>query len=55
MTDYRIWPATNGPGADNADNAINLGIQFSVSAQAWVTAIRYYRGTTNVNPDDLRL
>jgi hypothetical protein len=55
VTDYRIWPATNGPNADNADNAINLGIQFSVSAQAWVIALRYYRGTTNVNPDDLRL
>lgn len=55
MTDYRIWPATNGPGADNADNAINLGTQFSVSAQGWVIAIRYYRSTANINPDDLRL
>lgn len=55
MTDYSIWPATNGPLADNPDSAINLGTQFSVSAQAWVTAIRYFRGTTNVNPDDVRL
>lgn len=55
MTDYSIWPATDGPFADNADAAVSLGIQFSVSAQAWVTALRYWRGTANVNPDDLRL
>lgn len=55
MTDYVIWPVTNGPFADNADSAINLGTQFSVSSQAWVTAIRYFRGTTNVNPTELRL
>jgi hypothetical protein len=55
VTDYSIWPATNGPLADNADVAINLGTQFSVSSQAWVTAVRYFRGTVNVNPDDLRL
>lgn len=55
MTIQRIWPVALGPNADNADAAVNLGVQFTVSVQAWVTALRYYRGTANVNPDDLRL
>lgn len=55
MATYRIWPATNGPDEAVSDNAVNLGTQFTVSQPAWVTALRYYRGTTAVNPDELRL
>lgn len=55
MTEYSIWPSTDGPFSDNADAPVSLGMQFSASAQAWVTALRYWRGTANVNPDDLRL
>lgn len=55
MTTYSIWPATDGPFTSSADDPVNLGHQFSVSAQAWVIGLRYFRGATNVNPDELRL
>lgn len=49
MTEYRIWPSTNGPNTDAADNAAySMGMAFSVSQNAWVTKIHYYRGNTNV-------
>lgn len=49
MTDWSIWPATNGPNTDVADPAdISRGIRFRLSATGWLTAIRFYRGTTNV-------
>jgi len=56
MTTQRIWPATDGPNTSNDDGqAINVGTEFVVSTPAWVTALRWYRGTTSVNPDSLRL
>lgn len=56
MTVYSIWPATNGPDTSGDDgSSINVGTEFSVSGQAWVTGLRFYRGTTSVNPDSLRL
>lgn len=56
MTDYRIWPATNGPNTSGSDGQpINLGTEFYVTSTAWATRIRWYRGTTSVNPDNLRL
>ena len=49
MTDWRIWPATNGPNTDAADASdISRGIIFRLSSTGWLTAIRFYRGTTNV-------
>lgn len=51
MTDYRIWPATNGPSTDAADNsAYSMGAEFYVTDTAWIKAIHYYRGTTSVTP-----
>lgn len=56
MTEYRIWPATNGPDTSGSDGQpINLGTEFYVTSAAWLTAIRWYRGTVNVTPDNLRL
>lgn len=49
MTDWRIWPATNGPSTDAGDAAdISRGVIFRLSATGWLKAIRFYRGTTNV-------
>lgn len=56
MTDYRVWPATNGPDTSGSDGTpINLGLEFYVTAQAWCTHARVYRGTVDVEPDNLRL
>lgn len=56
MTDYRVWPATNGPDTSGSDGTpINLGLEFYVTAQAWATHARVYRGTADVEPDNLRL
>lgn len=49
MTDYSIWPATNGPNTDVGDATdISRGILFRLSATGWLKAIKFYRGTTNV-------
>lgn len=49
MTDWSIWPATNGPNTDVADPTdISRGVIFQLSAPGWLTAIRFYRGTVNV-------
>lgn len=52
MTDWSIWPATNGPNTDSGDSSdISRGISFQLSAPGWLKAIRMYRGNTNVgNP-----
>lgn len=52
MTDWSIWPATNGPNTDSGDSSdISRGVSFQLSATGWLKAIRFYRGTTNVgNP-----
>jgi len=56
VTDYSIWPATDGPLASFDDGvALNVGTEFFVSTTAWVTHLRWWRGTTNVNADNLRL
>lgn len=49
MALHRIWPATNGPNTDTGDATdISRGVIFRLSATGWLTAIRFYRGTTNV-------
>lgn len=49
MTDFNIWPATNGPNTDSGDASdISRGVIFRLSATGWLKAIRFYRGTTNV-------
>jgi hypothetical protein len=52
MTDYSIWPATNGPAADGNDPSdISRGVIFRLSAPGWLKKIRFYRGTLDVtNP-----
>lgn len=50
MTDYRVWPATNGPNSDAADPSapVSLGLIFQVSSTCWAKAIHFYRGNTNI-------
>lgn len=49
MTDYRIWPATNGPNVSfNDGNPINVGTEFYVTATAWATHLHFYRGDANI-------
>jgi hypothetical protein len=44
-----LWPATAVPAApDNNDGQpLNLGVRFSSSANGYVTAVRFYKGTGN--------
>lgn len=56
MTTYRVWPATNGPDTSGSDGTpINLGLEWYVTTTAWSTHARWYRGTVNVQPDNIRL
>lgn len=56
MTVQRIWPATNGPNTSAADaQPVNAATEFEVTSTAWVTALRYYRGTVSANAANLRL
>ena len=50
MTDFRIWPATNGPNADAGDPAapVSLGLIVQVSSTCWAKAIYFYRGATSI-------
>ncbi|MFC6080941.1 DUF4082 domain-containing protein [Sphaerisporangium aureirubrum] len=49
MTDYKLWPATNGPNTASADDAATVGTEFkTATAGRYVKGIRYYRGTTAV-------
>lgn len=50
MTDYRVWPATNGPNTDAGDPAapVNLGMMFQVSSTCWAKAIHFYRGALTI-------
>jgi hypothetical protein len=50
MTDYRVWPATNGPNTDGGDPAapVNLGMIFQVSSTCWAKAIHFYRGALTI-------
>ena len=45
-----IWPASAVPGTPavtNDPHAVELGVKFRTSVSGYVTAIRFYKGTTN--------
>lgn len=49
MTEYSIWPATNGPNTDaNDPNDISRGVIFRLSTTGWAKRLRFYRGTTDI-------
>lgn len=50
MTDYSIWPATNGPNTATGPGDITRALLFRLSAPGWLRKIRFYRGTTAIGP-----
>ncbi len=48
-TNYSLWPASATPGTvDGGDaKATELGVKFTVSADGFITGIRYYKSATN--------
>lgn len=49
MTEYRVFPATNGPNTSSAFGNINLGMEFYVTASGvTATKLHFYRGTTSI-------
>jgi hypothetical protein len=58
VTDYSIWPATDGPFSSSSDGQpINVGTEVYQlpGTPLWAVGVRWFRGTTNVNADNLRL
>ena len=43
MVLYRIWPSTDGSAFAAEDDPVNLGTEFFVTQQAWVTAMHIWR------------
>lgn len=55
MTDYRLWPATNGPDTSGSDGvSVTLATEWYVTAPAWLVGTEFYRGTVDVEPTNLR-
>jgi hypothetical protein len=47
MTEYRIWPTTDGPAGSFTDGQpVSQGTEFIVTANGWVTKIWYWRATS---------
>jgi hypothetical protein len=53
VTDYRVWPSTDGPLASVSDGvALNLALQFRFDpGPGWLKAFHFFRGTTLVDGD----
>lgn len=49
MTDYRVFPATNGPNTFSVDASVNVGLEFYSTVTTWVKAIHFYRGDTGIS------
>jgi hypothetical protein len=51
VTDYRIWPATDGPAMSVSDGvALNLSTELRANpGPAWAKAIRFYRGSLAID------
>lgn len=49
MTDYQIWPATNGPGAATVDGGVVLATEFYVTgAGKYAKGLRFWRADTSI-------
>jgi hypothetical protein len=52
MAEYRIWPATDGPGVSfNDASPISQGNEFYVSSTAWATKLWYWKATAAMGTD----
>lgn len=49
MTDYQIWPATNGPGAATVDGGVVLATEFYVTTTGiYAKGLRFWRADTSI-------
>jgi hypothetical protein len=49
VTDYRLFVATTGPDTSVTDGQpLNLAVEFTVSSQAWLTALHFWRADTTI-------
>lgn len=49
MTDYQIWPSTDGPGSAQVDGGVVLATEFYVTADnLYAKAIRFWRADTSI-------
>jgi hypothetical protein len=49
LTDYQVWPATDGPGAATVDGGVVLATEFYVTADnLYATALRFWRADTSI-------
>ncbi|MBL8159716.1 DUF4082 domain-containing protein [Candidatus Saccharibacteria bacterium] len=55
MEEYRAFPATNGPDSSVNDGEVNIAMDFRVRNASLLTQAWFYRGTTSVNPDNVRV
>ncbi|GII87080.1 hypothetical protein Ssi03_50700 [Sphaerisporangium siamense] len=54
MTDYKLWPATNGPDTAASDSAVTAGVEWRTTRNdLYLKGYRYYRGTTAVRGTDV--
>jgi len=45
VTDHHLWPATDGPITDSTTDPISLGVEFDVTAPAWLIGFRCWRAS----------
>lgn len=48
MTDYQIWPSTDGPNTLSTDVPISCGLEFVASSQVYAKGLRFYRGDVGI-------
>lgn len=54
MTDYQLWPATDGPSTASADAAVTAGTEWKTTrADLFLKGYRVFRGTTDVDCSDV--
>lgn len=54
MTDFKLWPATDGPATASSDAAVTAGVQWKTDRDdLFLKGYRVYRGTTDVDCSDV--
>ncbi len=54
MTDYQLWPSTDGPSTAAADAAVTAGVEWKTTrSDLFLKGYRVFRGTTDVDCSDV--
>lgn len=54
MTDYELWPATDGPSTASADATVTAGVEWKTTrSDLFLKGYRVFRGTTDVDCSDV--